>query len=189
MPAGTTRIDAIVNCTLRCRVSSFSPGTQRRLSIQPACSWESERISPAAARPGAAAIAVSKPPPLETLCVFSKSPGILSPARSRAGLALLQLLQRLGPVAPKELREGAVGEELAAGLALRAVVRFVVGVDDPLHRRPAVGARLPVTAMDRHPFAEGRDLLREGAPGVGDEPVAPLLQRLARGAVEAPDLL
>ena len=75
--------------------------------------------------------------------------------------SLLELLQRLRPVAAQQLRERAVGEELAARLAGRAVVRLVLRVDDPLDRRPADGTRLAVAAVHGHPLAERGHLLRE----------------------------
>src|SRR5262249_3485888 len=62
--------------------------------------------------------------------------------RGAGGHPLLELLERLRPVRLEELREGAVREELALGLALRAVVRLVVAADDSLHGRAAVGAGL-----------------------------------------------
>ena len=40
-----------------------------------------------------------------------------------------------------------------------AVVGFVAGVDDPLHGRAAVRARLAVAAVNRHPVAKRRHLL------------------------------
>ena len=53
----------------------------------------------------------------------------------------------------------AVGEQLAAGLAARAVVGLVVGVDDALHRRAAVGAGLAEAAVHRHRRMERGHLL------------------------------
>src|SRR5678810_509334 len=46
---------------------------------------------------------------------------------------LLELLETLRPVLLEQPRQRAVGEQAAFGLAGRAVVRLVVGVDDALH--------------------------------------------------------
>ncbi len=67
----------------------------------------------------------------------------------------------------------AVGEHLASGLAARAVVRLVVGVDDALHRRTAIGARQAEAAMHRHRRVKGGDLLRPVA-GLAREARRPL---------------
>ena len=55
----------------------------------------------------------------------------------------------LGQSSRQEARERAVGEQASAGLARRAVVRLVVGVDDPLDRRAARGAGLPDSGRGR----------------------------------------
>ena len=54
----------------------------------------------------------------------------------------------------------------AAGLAARAVVGLVLGVDDALHRRAADGARLAEAAVHRHLRPERGDLLREAVAGL-----------------------
>src|SRR6266545_3475913 len=108
--------------------------------------------------------------------------------RRASPLPLLQFFQALRPVAFEELREGTVGEELAAGLADGAVIRFILGVDDPLDRRAAVRAGLAVAAVHRHSLAEGGDLLRERLAGLHDEVRTPLLERFARRMVELLDL-
>src|SRR5262245_32460303 len=93
----------------------------------------------------------------------SPFPVRICPDRSRSALegalALFQLLESLGPVAFEELRQSPVGEELAARLADRAIVRLVLGVDDPLHGRAADGTGLPIAAVYRHPLAKRSDLL------------------------------
>ena len=58
-----------------------------------------------------------------------------------------------------------------------AVVGLVLGVDDALHRRAAVGAGLAEAAVHRHPVAEGRHLLREAVAGLGAQPLGPLGER------------
>src|SRR5262249_28117423 len=106
-----------------------------------------------------------------------------------SALPLLELLEGLRPVATQELRQRAVREELPTRLARRAVVGFVLGVDDPLDRRAAVGARLPVSAVHGHALAERRDLLRKRPLGVSAEALDPLAEDGARRPVEARDLL
>ena len=58
-------------------------------------------------------------------------------------------------------RERPVREQLPSGLAAGAVVRLVLGVDDVLDGRAAVGAGLAVAAVDGHLGTEGGDFLRE----------------------------
>src|SRR5690606_26591632 len=62
----------------------------------------------------------------------------------------LELVDGLRPVVLQQARQRPVGQETAPGLAGGAVVRLVVGVDDPLHRRSAPWARLAVLAVHRH---------------------------------------
>src|SRR5271157_1836660 len=79
--------------------------------------------------------------------------------RSTSLATLFQLLERARPVAFEKARERAVGEELPAGLAVRAVVGLVFGVHDALHRGAAHRARLAVSPMHCHPFAKRGDVL------------------------------
>src|SRR5207247_1584933 len=106
-----------------------------------------------------------------------------------ATLPLLQFLERLRPVASEQLREGAIGQELSAGLASRAVIGFVLRVDDPLNDRAADRAGLAVAAVNGHPLAEGRDFFGKASACLRHELPAPFLERLARGAVEPFDLI
>ena len=81
-----------------------------------------------------------------------------APRRQRL-LALLQLLERPRPVVLEQPRQRAIGQQLAAGLAGRTVVRFVRGVANALHRRAAHRTRLAVAAVHGHPVAKRRHLL------------------------------
>src|SRR4051812_43132073 len=63
------------------------------------------------------------------------------------GPHLLQLLERARPVAAQQAGEGTVGEQLAVGLAPRAVVALVRRVDGALHRLAAVRAGLAVPTV------------------------------------------
>src|SRR5207237_4035679 len=80
--------------------------------------------------------------------------------------ALFHFFESPGPVGLEEAGEGAIGEQAAAGLAARAVVDLVLGVDDPLHRRAADRARAPIAAVDGHLLAERGDVLGEALGGV-----------------------
>src|ERR1700741_1203781 len=73
-------------------------------------------------------------------------------------LLLFPILNRPRPVVLEEPGEGAVGEQLAAGLATRAIVRLVLGIDDPLDERAANRAGLTKASMHGHAFAKGRYL-------------------------------
>ena len=79
----------------------------------------------------------------------------LAPCRSSSSSSDLR------PVAVEQARQRAIGEQLAAGLAGRAVVGLVLGVADALHRRAADRARLAVLAVHRHLRAERGHLLGE----------------------------
>src|ERR1700761_8732941 len=67
-----------------------------------------------------------------------------------APLQCLDLVERARPVRTEQSRQPAIGEQLAAGLALCAVIRLVVGVADALHRLPTARTRLAIAAVHRH---------------------------------------
>src|SRR5574342_851103 len=98
--------------------------------------------------------------------------------------ALLHLFERARPIRPEQSRERAVGEELAARLALRAVVGLVVRVADTLNWRAAVGARLAVAAVDGHLRPEGRDILGEVTARLVAKAHDPVKERRPRRLVE-----
>src|SRR6266702_4763163 len=99
------------------------------------------------------------------------------------------IVERAGPVLLEQPGEGAVREQSAAGLAGGAIVDFVLRVPDALDRRAAHGTGLPEATVDRHAFAERRDLLRERVAGVDLEPLDPRRQGLARRAPQSLDLV
>src|SRR5215472_13049198 len=74
---------------------------------------------------------------------------------------LLQLLQRPRPVFAKQTAQRAIGQELAAGLAVDAVVGLVGRIADPLDLGAASRARLAITAMNRHALAKCGYFFRE----------------------------
>src|SRR5882762_11993280 len=81
----------------------------------------------------------------------------LSPPRhlGEPPAALLELVDRARPARLEQAREGAVGEDLAAGLAARTVVGLVLGVHDALHRRAAHRAGFAKSSVHRHALAKG----------------------------------
>ena len=95
------------------------------------------------------------------------------------GLVAALILEVFRPVALEKPRQRSVGEELPAGLASRAVVAFVVGVDNPLHRRTADRAWLFEASVDRHRFAERRHLFWEPPAGLSTQSINPFQQRAA----------
>src|SRR5256885_17132189 len=62
------------------------------------------------------------------------NPATLQPSKPPTS----KIINRLRPVPMQQSRERPVGEQLAAGLAARAVVRLVLCVDDALDRSPTV---------------------------------------------------
>src|SRR6267378_8589687 len=69
------------------------------------------------------------------------------------------------PVGTEQAREGAVGKEFAACLALRTIVGFVRGVANALHTRAAARARLLVFSVHCHLGTKSGDMLREADGG------------------------
>src|ERR1700723_3467578 len=120
------------------------------------------------------------------------SPSVPRSAPERPGSAPLQrfeLIERARPVRAEQSRQSAIGEELAPGLATRAVIRLVVGVADALHRIVTARAGFAIAAVHRHLLAKGGDFLGEAAGGLADQPVGPLPQRIQRGRVQPRPLL
>ncbi len=85
----------------------------------------------------------------------------------------------------QQTRQHPVGEELAAGLTARAVVRLVLGVDDALHGHRADRTGQAEAPVDRHLRPEGGDLVREAAGELAPQALDPLSERLQSGRVEA----
>src|SRR5262245_32576785 len=112
-----------------------------------------------------------------------------SAPRRWSAAALLQRLERARPVLLEEARQGPIGEQLSAGLAGRAVVRLVLGVDDPLDGRPAHRARLAVAPVHGHVVAERRHLLREALPDLSPDPIREVGEGGPGGDVETRQLL
>src|SRR5260370_21680266 len=83
------------------------------------------------------------------------------PDRSSAADFFVHLLQGARPIFSQQPRQRTIGEEPPLGLALRAVVRLVIRVANPLYCRAADWARLTESSMHGHPFSEGGHLLGE----------------------------
>src|SRR6476646_4105217 len=112
-------------------------------------------------------------------------------AKSSRGLPLalpplerLELIQRSGPIRSEQAREAAIREQLAAGLAARAIVRLVVGVTDALNLFAAAGARLAISAVRGRAFAERSNFFREALESRGVEAVDPDLKSSARRLIK-----
>src|SRR5882724_462031 len=98
--------------------------------------------------------------------------------------ALLHLFERARPVRSQEARQRTIREQLAARLALGAIVGLVVRVPDTLDGGAAVGAGLAVAAVDGHPRPEGRHALGELAARSLPQAHDPVVERSARRLVE-----
>src|SRR5262245_53841827 len=109
--------------------------------------------------------------------------------RLTARPALLELLEAFRPILLEQPRQRAVGEQAALGLAGRAVVRLVVGVDDALYRRAAHRARHAELAVDGHLGPERRHLVGEAVADLVAHALGPQVQRVDARAVEARDLV
>src|SRR5438105_1584079 len=101
--------------------------------------------------------------------------------RAHARLARFELLDRSWPVLFEQPSQGSIGEQSAAGLACRTVVRLVLGVHDALNGRATHRARLPIASVNGHVFAERSDLLREATSGIVAQALDPFLEHLTRG--------
>ncbi|SPE25976.1 hypothetical protein SBA2_270086 [Acidobacteriia bacterium SbA2] len=101
----------------------------------------------------------------------------------------LELFERAGPVLLEQAGERAVRQQLAAGLAARAVVGLVVGVANAQHFGAAARARLAVPPVHGHGGAKCRHSFRETAAGFLSQSLGPIPERLPGGFVEARDLL
>src|SRR5438093_6210856 len=161
-----------------------SPGTRRpRAASSPPCPPRRRRASSPPSR---------RPASRRRLSAASRrapaAPGWRSAERSAAPRRL-HLLEAPRPVALEEPGERAVGEQHAARLAARAVVGLVLGVDDALHGRAAVGTGLAVAPMDGHAVAEGGHLLGEAVARLRAQAFGPFLQRGSRGGEEASALV
>src|SRR6266850_2868096 len=98
-------------------------------------------------------------------------------------------LQRAWPVVFEKARKRSVGQDTSARLATRAIVAFVLGVDDPLDRGAAHRTRLPEASVDGHRVMKRRDLLRKRPLQLPSQLINPDDQRRARRVVQPRDLV
>src|SRR5690348_13140591 len=73
----------------------------------------------------------------------------------------IEIVKRARPTRLEQARQRAVGQYRATCLAVGAVIGFIVGIDDALHRSPAVRARFAEAAVHGHLRPERRDAFRE----------------------------
>src|SRR5688500_458025 len=106
--------------------------------------------------------------------------------RASAPPPAFEFFERAWPVFTKQPRQRPIGEQAAAGLAVRAVVGLVRCVDDPLNRTTAIRARQPVAPMNSHPFTEGGDFFRKLLARLLLKQGDPARKRLVRCLVEPP---
>src|SRR5206468_1990301 len=99
-----------------------------------------------------------------------------------------ELVDRARPALVQEPRQCAIGEDDAAGLAARAVVAFVLGIDDALHRHAADRTWLAEAAVDGHLRPKCRDSLRECAAGLHAQTLDPFAENGASRGEESRDL-
>src|SRR5262249_10544590 len=85
--------------------------------------------------------------------IYCNSPISLSPALQMN----FPFIQTPRPVLFKKSRHRAICQQSAFGLASRAVVAFVVRIDNALNRRTADGTWFAITAMHSHLRTECRD--------------------------------
>src|ERR1700724_2714443 len=100
-----------------------------------------------------------------------------------------QFLECARPVVVQQARERAVGEQAAAGLALRAIVSLVARIAYPLNLSPAARTRLPVAPMHGHLGPKRGHLLGKPAIRLGAKAVGPFDQSRAGRFVYALDFL
>ena len=94
-------------------------------------------------------------------------------ARRSAALEGFEFVERARPIGAEQPREAAVGKELAAGLAGRTVVGFVIGVSNTLNGRAATRTRLAKAAVNGHFGTECSHTFGKLFSGLGDEAVHP----------------
>src|SRR5437868_2512032 len=86
-------------------------------------------------------------------------------AGARSFSLVLQRLDGPGPVVLEQARQRAVGQQLAASLAARTIVGFILGVTDALNGCATYRAGLAIASMNRHACVKGGDFLGEGVRG------------------------
>ena len=101
--------------------------------------------------------------------------------------ALFQLFRSARPVLAQQAAQRTVGQQLASGLAVRAVVGLIRRIADALDLRAASRTRLAIAAVDGHLIAECRNFLRKLCACLFAKVFSPLRQRLLCGLKEPLD--
>ncbi len=86
------------------------------------------------------------------------------------------VIQAAWPVILQQARQRAIREYPTTGLALCAVVGFVILVANPLHRRLAYRTGFGKLAMYGHVGAKSRHFARKFVPGLDPKSVTPIRQ-------------
>src|SRR5947209_5496698 len=102
-------------------------------------------------------------------------------------MTLLQLFNRTWPIVFQQTGERSIGQQLAGGLAARAVIGFIFCVHDALDHRATDGTRLSMPAMNGHAFSKGCYLFRKAFADFLPESLGPFEQGLSRGLEQAAD--
>src|SRR5687767_12714406 len=93
----------------------------------------------------------------------------------------------LRPVLAKQAREGAIRQQPAACLTIRAVIRLVSRVTNALDLRAAARTWLAVTAVRSHVLPKRSDFFGKAFAGFFTQPRDPFHQRVACGAIKPRD--
>src|SRR5438128_1708777 len=117
------------------------------------------------------------------------SRGARFPNHCTKRLCSFQFFEVARPIVLEQARQRTVGENLAPGLAARAVVRLIVGVDDALNRRSADRTRLAESAMRCHLGPEGGHFLRKAGAYVLAQALGPVAERFLHSLVKPGDLV
>src|SRR5438132_8626621 len=109
---------------------------------------------------------------------------VLTPERKVANTFLSKFLRGLWPVFTQDARQGAIGEKLAAGLAVGTVVGLVGGIANPLNLCGAAQTRLTEATMYGHPRAKSGNVFRKSVAGCDAEIFNPLKKSYACGSMK-----
>ncbi len=100
-------------------------------------------------------------------------------------MRLFKFIDGLGPVSLEQTGQSTVGQQLAAGLAGRAIIGFVAGVANSLDRRVAIRTWFLITAMHGHLRSKCSYFGGEMLSGLGGKFLQPIPQSTLRGVEES----
>src|SRR5258708_2786447 len=114
---------------------------------------------------------------LETrLTKFSLFAFLVSGFLFYSSTALLQFLNGSGPIVFEQPGKRPVGEQFAVGLAARAIVGFILRIDDPLNGGAAYETWQAVPTVNGHSLPKSRDLFWKTFTRFPPVPVCPVEQ-------------